>query len=303
MRSVEVQNWFVVIATVWVVAMSGCGRGELLGPVANAETAKAIRTSLDKGGGTGGTEAVASTGTGWATLSGRFVYAGEPPQMAPYNVNKEPNVCTHGGRAPLQETLLVDSGTKGIKNIVVFLRTASRVHDSAKPSTQPAVFDQKTCIFLSHVMGVTVGQPIQIKNSDPTGHNTKVQGAKNTFNQTVESGKAIDYVMQKEEATPANVSCSIHPWMKAYLLPRANGYYAISAADGTFKIENLPAGEPLEFQVWHESGAGTEGSLVPGTPETKALNWSNRGRFKVTLQPDDVKDIPITVPPAAFKST
>ena len=44
--------------------------------------------------------------------------------------------------------------------------------------------------------------------------------------------------------------------MIGYLLPRKNGYFAMTDADGKFEIANVPAGEPLEFQVWHESGAG-----------------------------------------------
>ena len=69
-------------------------------------------------------------------------------------------------------------GSKGIKNVAVFLRDASRVHDSAKPKADPVVFDQKDCVFLSHVVGVTVGQTLDIKNSDPTGHNTNIVGTR-----------------------------------------------------------------------------------------------------------------------------
>ena len=54
--------------------------------------------------------------------------------MPPYNVTKDPATCTTGGKPPLQETLLVDSGSGGIKNVAVYLRDASRVHDSAKPT-------------------------------------------------------------------------------------------------------------------------------------------------------------------------
>ena len=57
--------------------------------------------------------------------------------------------------------------------------------------------------------------------------------------------------------------------MSAYLLPRKNGYFAVTAADGSFEIPNVPAGEKLEFQVWHESAAGAGGGLVVTTPEAK----------------------------------
>ena len=133
--------------------------------------------------------------------------------MPPYNVTKDQATCAPGGKAPLQETLLVDSGTGGIKNVAIYLRDASRVHDSAKPSADNVLFDQKVCVFLTHVCAVTVGQTLDIKNSDNVGHNTNIAGKKNTFNQTIPAGATIAYKVQKEEATPAPVNCSIHPWM------------------------------------------------------------------------------------------
>jgi plastocyanin len=281
----------------------GCNSRVSLGPVADAHSVADLRSAF------GGKEqaaasdagAPAATGTGWATIKGRFVFDGTPPKLAPYAVTKDQATCAPGGKTPLQETLLVDGGSGGIKNIAVYLREASRVHDSAQPKAGDVVFDQKSCMFLTHVIGASVGQTLDIKNSDDVGHNTNIVGKKNTFNQTIPAGQSIPFKLQKEEATPAAVTCSIHPWMSAYLLPRANGYFAVTAADGSFEIQNVPAGEKLEIQVWHESAAGAGGALVITTPEAKALEWSNKGRFSLTLQPGEVKEIKVTVPASAFR--
>jgi hypothetical protein len=292
---------FVSLAVVLsaLAASTGCERNEMLGPVANAGSVKEIRAALTEGSkGDSAATAAVSTGTGWATLRGKFVFDGAPPQRPPYNVTKEPEFCTEGGRPPLQETLIVDSATSGIKNVAVYLRRASRVHESLAASEQPIVFDQKMCMFLPHVVPAVVGRAISIKNSDQTGHNAKFGG----FNETIASGAARDYVPQAEVALPQQVSCSIHPWMIAWFLPRANPYVAVTKEDGTFELANLPAGEELEFQAWHETASGAQGSLVPGTPATRELKWTSRGRFKITLQPDEVKEISITVPASAFKA-
>jgi plastocyanin len=291
------------IAALAVVACVGCGGEALLGPVASARKAEEIREVLAAGSEStgGGDQAAASTGTGWATIRGRFLYDGNSPQMPPYNVNKDEATCKPGGRAPLQQTLVVDSATHGIKNVVVYLRDASRVHESAQPASDSVLFDQKVCVFLSHVIPVTVGQTIEIKNSDPIGHNTKIAGSRNSFNQTIPALESIDYVLQREEATPAPVSCSIHPWMSAYILPRDNRYVAVTAEDGSFEIANVPAGESLDVQVWHESATGPGGGLVLTSPEAKQLDWSNRGRFTIQLEPDEEKEVQLTVPPSAFR--
>jgi hypothetical protein len=151
------------------------------------------------------------------------------------------------------------------------------------------------------VLGVTVGQTLNLINSDPVGHNTNIDGRVNKFNQTIPAGASIPYPVQKEEATPAKVVCSIHPWMIAYILPRENGYFAVTGDDGSFEIANLPAGEELELQVWHESAAGSGNGLVLNAPEAKQLKWSNKGRFKVTLEEGSTQEFELVVPPTAFR--
>ncbi len=285
-----------------LLALSGCDQ-QLLGPVANEREAKAIRDVLatSSTNAEAGSAAAAATGTGWGTIRGTFVLDGEKPQMPPYDANKDEAVCKPGGHAHAQEWLVVDDSTKGIKDVAVYLRTASRVHESAKAASGDMLFDQKECVFLTHVAPAFVGQTVLIKNSDPVGHNTKIEGSKNQFNQTIPAGETIPFVLQKEEATPAPVSCSIHPWMKAFMLPRANAYVAVTDKTGNFEIKNLPAGEPIELQVWHESATGPGNVLVVTTPDAKALKWNAKGRFNVTLQPDETKEIKISVPRSAFR--
>lgn len=278
----------------------GCQRPDELGPVAKSSTVSTLREAFASGDGEAGSAGGSvSTGTGWATLKGRFVFEGTPPQLDPYNVNKDMEACTAGGKAPLQETLLVDSATSGLANVAIFLRKASRVHESASQAEEKVDFDQKTCVFLTHVFPMTLGTTMVIKNSDPVGHNTNIEG-KNGFNQTIPAGQSIDFTPQKEEAVPVSVRCSIHPWMLAYFLPRENGYYAVTKEDGSFEIPNLPAGEELEFQVWHESASGPGKSLVLSTPTAKELKWSNKGRFKIKLNENEEKVLEITAPASAF---
>lgn len=283
-------------------AAAGCQRSSDLGPVADSASASAIRKALLGDAGAGGAAAAAPTGTGWATLRGTFKFAGDPPQMPRYNVDKDEAVCKPGGAAPFQELLVVDSATSGIANVAVYPRSVLRVHESAEPGTEPLVFDQRECVFLTRLMGVTVGTPVSIKNSDPppVGHNTSIAG-QNKFNQTIPPGEQVTWTAKREEALPVSVRCSMHPWMLAYMLPRKTGYFAITGPDGSFEIANLPAGEKLEFQVWHESAAGAKQVLVVDTDPARELDWDNKGRFTLTLEENETREIEIVVPPSAFR--
>jgi hypothetical protein len=65
----------------------------------------------------------------------------------------------------------------------------------------------------------------------------------------------------------------------------------VTKADGSFEIPNLPAGEKVEFQVWHEKQ-----SKLAAKPE-----WA-QGRFTVTIPKDDVLDLgQIQVAPGALQ--
>src|SRR4051794_27222049 len=99
-----------VCAAAAAAIVGGCNRPVDLGPVSDSG-ATAIRAAFTSKQIASGEKAVEKpTGTGWATLRGQFVFDGAPPEPQPYSVTKEMDVCAPGGKAPLQETIVVDSG-------------------------------------------------------------------------------------------------------------------------------------------------------------------------------------------------
>ena len=268
-----------------VLSCVGCGPSRVVAPGADAEAAGRVRATLVTASSSGGTEQeAAATGTGWGTLKGRFTFAGTPAQPKALVVDKDTEVCSMGGMKLLDRSLLVDPSTKGLANVVVFARKTSRVKTAAAET--PLVFDQKNCEFLLPVFAARVGQPVDVHNSDPIGHNTNIAGS--SFNQLVPAGQGTAYKPDAETGMPTMVTCNIHPWMKAYAVFRKDGYVAVSGADGSFTISDLPAGETIEFQVWHERSGGPNGAVGLEKPE---LKWTPKGRFQVTLEPDSVKDL------------
>jgi hypothetical protein len=282
----------------------GCTRRLDEGPRVDLKKAMELRETLlvakaEPGGQT--PAGAAATGSGWATLRGTFTLVGTPPARRKLDVNKDEGVCNKGGQGLLDDSLLVGSDG-GIANVVVYAK-AKRVHESAAPGVRAgkeADFDQKSCMFLNHVLGVQVGQNLLIKNSDPIGHNTNITPGKGaSFNQTIAADGSAAWPVQTEESFPAQVTCNIHPWMRAWLLPRKDLYFAVSAADGSFEIANLPAGEEIELQLWHERGAGPQGALVLKEPAD--LHCSDKGRCKLTLKADETKTFEIKVPLIALR--
>ncbi len=268
---------------------AGCSRSQRIDPAPDIKAAMVLRA----GGGGDATHAVAqSTGTGWGTLKGRFVFNGTPPELAPLPTGKDVEVC--GSQVPNQ-ALLVDPSSKGIADVAIYARKAPRVFQPAEGAApeEPAVFDQKKCIFLSHVFATQVKNVLEIKNSDPVAHNTSFSpgGVNQPINPQLQPNAQATYKFAGPMAFPAQASCSIHPWMKAYIIARDDPYYAVTKPDGSFEIKNVPAGEDVEFQVWHERAA----TGLEAKPE-----WS-KGRFKIKVPAEGELDLgTIEVPASAF---
>lgn len=231
----------------------------------------------------------------WGTLKGRFVFDGKKPEQAKINPNKDVEVCS---KHPLLDESLVVGDEGGLANVVVFLRTKTTdIHpDYAAKATEKVVLDNKDCRFQPHMLAIRTGQPLEIKNSDPVGHNTNATLRVNPpFNVIVASGGMDTKTLKSAETLPVEVTCNIHPWMKGWLVVRPDPYFAVSEKDGTFEIKNLPAGKDLEFQVWQEKSGYVQKAKIGGKP----ADWA-RGRFKMTIKPGDNDLGEINLDPVQF---
>ncbi len=47
------------------------------------------------------------------------------------------------------------------------------------------------------------------------------------------------------------VGCDVHKWMGAWIVVAEHPYYAVTGKDGTFRLDNVPAGTHT-VKIWHE---------------------------------------------------
>jgi hypothetical protein len=226
-----------------------------------------------------------ATAADWGSLKGRFVYDGPPPDLAPLQVNKDAFCIAN---PPPNESLIVSDGG-GLANVVLFLRSARGKKLEAHPDyaaslDEPAVLNNRGCEFHPHVLLMQSGQKLVVKNSDPVGHNTKIDFGKNSsFNQIIAIDAEMAVSVSKPEAVPAPVQCSIHPWMSGFIVVNDNPYMASSGEDGTFEISNIPAGQH-EFVFWHEGPKYLNGIKVGGSQ-------TRRGRAKLKIEAGKTLDL------------
>jgi plastocyanin len=234
---------------------------------------------------------------GWGSLQGRFVLDGSAPEFPPVDASKDAYCVEH---QPVNEHVVVgDDG--GLANVVLYIRLGRRDKiephpDYAAALKEPATLDNKYCAFHPHVTLVRTGQTLVIKNSDQTGHNTNLRLVKNgATNTTIEAGSETQRSLTKAEAIPLPVDCNIHPFMHGYVLVQDHPYMAVSSEDGTFEIENIPAGK-YEFQFWHEASGYMKNLKYKGG----ALN--RQGRADLTIVDGQTLDLgEIKVPASSLQ--
>jgi Carboxypeptidase regulatory-like domain len=136
----------------------------------------------------------------------------------------------------------------------VFVRVTGGLPAGPYPMpADPAILDQNGCLYYPRVLGVVVGQDIEIRNSDPLMHNIKaVPTEQRGFNiSQPRAGMTTTRSFDTPEIM-VPLECSVHGWMNAYVGVVEHPYFATSGPDGTFSIPGLPAGT-YTIEAWHET--------------------------------------------------
>ena len=186
---------------------------------------------------------------GPGSITGKITFDGEPPVRTPVKMAADPN-CKPGPES-LSETQIV-SADRGLKNVFVYVKDGLGNAVYATPTT-PIVLDQVGCRYEPHVFGVFVGQPVEIKNSDPTLHNVHAIPKNNeefNFGQENEKAPTVTKTFTKPEIG-VSFRCDVHGWMRSYANIVTHPFFAVSTDDGTYEIKGLAPGT-YTIEAWHE---------------------------------------------------
>ena len=223
----------------------------------------------------------------WGTLTGQFVYDGEAPERKPLNIVRAA-ICAKD--PPLEEDLIVHPKNRGLANVVVTLRLKKgqklgELHESYQKTEKAKVrVTNKNCRFEPRVTLLRTTQTLVLGNDDPIPHNSLGYVLFNApFNDTIPANDNVERRLPKIERRPVQVKCTIHAWMKGWLVVHDNPYMAVSDEDGKFEIKNLPEGE-WTFQFWHESAGYLSKIDLDGTEVE-----DKKGLYTLPIAAEDVE--------------
>ena len=159
-----------------------------------------------------------------------------------------------------------------LSDAVLYLEAPAAVTTAARPVTVEIAITDKT--YAPHVVVVPLGSTVRFPNHDPFNHNVFSVSEPNSFDLGLYGrGEAKSYTFAHPGLV--RVYCNVHPRMVAYVLVMENRYYAQPGSDGSFAIDNVPAGR-YRLHVWHEripSEVIKDVSAADGQPDLQiALN-------------------------------
>jgi len=212
--------------------------------------------------------AVAGPEPAGGTVSGKVTYEGTPAKMKPIDMSKEPSCAKMYTTPQLAETVVTGSGNS-LENVVVYVSAGAP--DEAAPSTA-AVFTQKGCRYIPHVLAFQVNQEIKIQNEDQTSHNIHPLPKLNReWNKSQPPGTPpISEKYDKAEIFP--VKCNVHPWMHGNFAVLKNSHFAVTGDGGAFTLPNLPPGK-YTITAWHEPDETLTQEVTITGSETKTVNF------------------------------
>ncbi|HEX9703888.1 MAG TPA: carboxypeptidase regulatory-like domain-containing protein [Gemmatimonadales bacterium] len=213
-----------------------------------------------------------------ATVTGRVKFTGTRPTNPRVDMSEEAACKAKYTTAPPTAETVVVNANGTLANVFVYVKTGLPAGAKYPAPATPVVIDQDGCRYHPHVLGIMVGQTLEIRNSDPVLHNIKAKATKNRpFNVSQPSaGMKTNRTFAAPEVMVA-LECNVHGWMNAFVGVLPHPFYAVTGADGSFSLKGLPAGT-YTIEAWHEKyGTQTATVTVTGT-ETKTADLTFAAR-------------------------
>jgi len=205
--------------------------------------------------------------TTFGSIKGTVHFTGAAPARVKIDMSMDP-ACSLAKGDNLSEQYVVSGGK--LANVYLYIKSGiAPIMQSA--SATPVVLDQKGCRYTPHVIALQQGGTVEFRNSDPTMHNVHVVSPYGDGAIDLSESPMGQPQTRRFESSQLMlpVRCNNHPWMNAFINVAPTPYFAVSAADGSFTIPNLPPGTYTLAAVHEKLGEQDVQVTVPAKSTAK----------------------------------
>ncbi len=208
-------------------------------------------------------------------VTGKVTFHGTAPAPKQIAITKDNAVCGTGAREVVEVAVQGDA----LQNAVVYVTKVDQGKEWGP--VQTPVLDQKGCRYLPDVLIVPKDADLRVRNSDPVLHNIHTyeiigKVRRSLFNVSQPDAGEITQPVKLKKGNSIKIECDAHDFMHAWAFAAENPYAAVTGADGSFSIGDLPAGT-YEVKAWHpvlgEKTASV--TVAPGAAASASFDFSN----------------------------
>jgi plastocyanin len=160
---------------------------------------------------------------------------------------------------------VADLGTPAARDVPDLLRSVVYLESAPRGAFETsdggrAVMDQRNETFVPHVLAISTGTTVDFPNSDKFYHNVFSLSKTRPFDlgrYAAGNSRPVRF----DRAGIVRVFCDIHSHMNAYILVFSHPFFAMTDAQGRYRIENVPPGT-YGVIAWNE---GTSSETRPIT--------------------------------------
>ncbi len=211
--------------------------------------------------------------TDGGSISGKVSFSGKVPVPVVFKIAKDTEVCGTGNRSI--DYVRVNSGS--LTNVVVYLDKVKK-GKAFDDSQKDAKILQKGCEFQPFTQIMHNDNNVAIINEDPVLHNIHTyeiigKAKKTVMNISQPDKGTINKKVKLKRGVAMKVECDAHEFMHGFVFVAKNPYYAQVAEDGTYSIDNIPAGS-YKVMAFHGTLGTQKGKATVTAAATQTVDFS-----------------------------
>jgi carboxypeptidase family protein len=207
-----------------------------------------------------------------ASISGIVTLAGPPPALRPIDMSAAP-ACVQMNPSPVASPVVIVGENGALANVVIYVKDGLQNYRFDAPN-DPVVLDQRACMYSPHVVALMTGQPLEIRNEDPTMHDVHPLSLRNRqWHASQPAGAAALKTAFARPELAIPMLCSAHPWMQSFIFAFDHPYFAVTSTTGQFELRNLPPGT-YTIEAWHEKYKTLDQTVTLAPRESKSVSFT-----------------------------